>query len=417
MSQVKSRRNKTTEQAAQSADSATSLIAAIGQALINYNLYGEKHSVATDALSEAYVQLQKYLQNVGKISFGMNENELLVNGYAISMSNPLVQHLGQRLNKLKISNFSIKPGMGSEEFRKLIALLLDDEVTDATGDRTDTFRDRLSKGGFRHVTAKKVTIRELADDEMVVGKDSLDNLSLDPGLTGAGGSGSDINCDEPVTGVERGEAEDRNKQLQVLLQRRRANTLRIARENTVCEQPEPISADLAAEWEQQFKEQVVWEIKDDDFSESRPTLLSDPPQPEAVATPEATDEDAPPTLCPMLSYLRGADDVDTAAAQTEIAATTSEELAELVIEAANLRMREDSHPDKSRAEAVADTVHSAATALRSSIMTGEGREELKESLRTLETELRRQLTELGLCREADDACVVAKAFEQIRDAV
>jgi hypothetical protein len=119
----------------------------------------------------------------------------------------------------------------------------------------------------------------------------------------------------------------------------------------------------------------------------------------------------------MLSYLRGADDVDTAAAQTEIAATTSEELAELVIEAANLRMREDSHPDKSRAEAVADTVHSAATALRSSIMTGEGREELEESLRTLETELRRQLTELGLCREAHDVRVVAKAFEQIRGTV
>ena len=176
------------------------LIGAIGQAMTNTNLYGTEHDVAADTIRAAHAQLQAHLKAHRTIVFGLNESQLLVDGYSVPCQNPLVRTFRDSLNRLKISNFSLKPGITIEELKKLLVLFLADEDDGDSGDHTDHFREKLARNGFRYVAAKKVTIREIGDNEMIVSKDSFAGLEDLPGV--AANSDHDI-TDKDVADADK----------------------------------------------------------------------------------------------------------------------------------------------------------------------------------------------------------------------
>lgn len=151
-----------------SAVQAEEIVRSLGLVFSNTYLYGPKHAVTRKAVDGSFSTLQKTLDICPEVSFNVAENELLVNGVQVETRNPLLRTFVTQLAGLDISSFSLQRGMSREKFEQLVEIMnrKPEEVKQSGG-----FPELVAQSGLEHVRARRVTYRQVAEDEVVMGKE------------------------------------------------------------------------------------------------------------------------------------------------------------------------------------------------------------------------------------------------------
>ncbi|MEI6970715.1 MAG: histidine kinase dimerization/phospho-acceptor domain-containing protein [bacterium] len=149
---------------------ALDLLQGLGMVFSHSALYGMAHSVTTQALEKCFRTLSDVLVTKTEINISVTEDELLIDGFPVESNSPAVHATAHRLSSLSIASFSLIRGISQVEFGNVLELLqaTPDEMRAAGG-----FAAVIGALGLSHVRSKRVTIQQVTEDEMVVGKDKL----------------------------------------------------------------------------------------------------------------------------------------------------------------------------------------------------------------------------------------------------
>ena len=169
------RRGHLTDEVKQEPDTSTAadfepLVRHIGLVFSNVALYGLDHSVTTRSIETAYETVSRLLEKHNHVSFGIVQDEVVVNRHTIPQKSPPIRHFHQQLEALGASDFVFQKGLAPDDFVALVKLMIrkPEQFKESGG-----FVSALASTGLHNITAKRVTYREIAEDEVVVAKDAL----------------------------------------------------------------------------------------------------------------------------------------------------------------------------------------------------------------------------------------------------
>ncbi len=149
----------------------TEVVSSLGRIISAVDLYGIEHSISVQAMEESFVLLQNALHEFKRVSFNVVDNHLLVNKKPLEGNNNFILRFIERLALLEVAGFVFSDGLSEDEFIKFILLLTVREPTSGSED----FNLALTNSGMGHISASKVVLRELGEDEEVVKKEKEDD--------------------------------------------------------------------------------------------------------------------------------------------------------------------------------------------------------------------------------------------------
>lgn len=120
-----------------------------------------------DTLYVHFAFVSDALAEEGPARFSLRSGALLVNGVPVTTTAPEIATFIRHLSDLNVENFSLEPDVSLDEFGNFLDLLCKQpgEMEEAGG-----FTAAVNDAGFEHIHSRKVILREVADDEMVVAK-------------------------------------------------------------------------------------------------------------------------------------------------------------------------------------------------------------------------------------------------------
>ena len=127
-------------------------------------------SDALDAKGLCFKTLTQVLQEDQSISFNLNFNQLIINGSPVDLGNPRMNMVISQLGRLECGRILIEPGITQDEFERLVELFCSkpEDVKEIGG-----FIEALQRHEIKHVTSKKVSYREIADEEEIISKSQM----------------------------------------------------------------------------------------------------------------------------------------------------------------------------------------------------------------------------------------------------
>ena len=153
-----------------------SIAAIISNSLHNFWL---SRRDATDAMNACYETLAELLSQNERIEFKIINSQILVNSAKIEETGSNTAALIRHLQELEVQNFTITREVKPEDFVKFLEILEahPDELAQLGG-----FVDFLSHAGIKGITTRKVIIKEISDEEMVVDKKSASQGKSGPDI-------------------------------------------------------------------------------------------------------------------------------------------------------------------------------------------------------------------------------------------
>lgn len=106
-----------------------------------------------------------------EIRFTISHQILVINGTQADMENRYIKFLAEHLTKMEVSNFALTRGMTGDEFKALVGLLGKSvpQIAQLGG-----FLNAVSTSGFKNVVARKIVLKEINEDELIVARDQVD---------------------------------------------------------------------------------------------------------------------------------------------------------------------------------------------------------------------------------------------------
>lgn len=163
---------------------AENVVRAIGLVFNNMSLYSPEHSVTKTAIKDCISTLESTLDRYGTLSFLIAEETLSINDFNIELKNPLMKMFVSHLAAREIGNFTLSKGLTEKELNELL---------DVLGSKPSELHQfgglaaAIEKFGLKHIHVSKITYKQIAEDELVISKDQLDELA-----EGAGASSETI---------------------------------------------------------------------------------------------------------------------------------------------------------------------------------------------------------------------------------
>jgi len=153
---------------------AVDFLQSLGLVFSHNALYGLSHSVTVKAVGSCFAILCDILQEKEEINISVTEEGLLVGGLPVEGATPAVRAIAERLSSLSVASFSLIRGITQKELGNVVELLhaTPDEMRSAGG-----FAAVVGTLGLQHVRSKRVTIKQITEDEMVVSKDKLSQVA------------------------------------------------------------------------------------------------------------------------------------------------------------------------------------------------------------------------------------------------
>lgn len=145
------------------------LIRALGTIFDNRKLYGPDHKVTITSLEQAFSILNETLAVDPELTLAVTPDEISINHQAVETKNPLIAHFAELLRSHEVSTLTLSQGISANEFLDFCNLL---------AETPGELMNRLQFGEFGHIKSHKVTYVELADDDVVIKKDELDQDAL-----------------------------------------------------------------------------------------------------------------------------------------------------------------------------------------------------------------------------------------------
>ncbi|MFC1452037.1 hypothetical protein ACFLSJ_01680 [Verrucomicrobiota bacterium] len=190
---------ETVEQPAQKAPKADleKVARAMGLIFTNATVYGMTHGVTLRNVRDAYALLSSLLEAYGGITVSTTEEDLLMNGETFEPKNALVRTLRAQISQLGAADLTINPEITEEEFCSLVEVMLSEPEE---ADAGEGFVRELASRGLTSITAKRVTYREIAEDEMVVTKGAAEAEA--DGKGGDGGQALTEEAEQKIREIE-----------------------------------------------------------------------------------------------------------------------------------------------------------------------------------------------------------------------
>ncbi len=160
------------------------IVQALGLILSNTSVYGIEHAVTRQAEQSCFQTLQRAWASED-VAINLTESGLAVNHVPVESKNPLVKHCGDHFEKRNITNILLRKGMTEEQFIGFIEVLnaKPEELEQLGG-----FAEAISAVGLSDVVVtRKVSYREVSDDEVVLSKETVENADA----AGTAGGGKD----------------------------------------------------------------------------------------------------------------------------------------------------------------------------------------------------------------------------------
>lgn len=146
------------------------VIRSLGSVFDNRKLYGEAHKVTVQSLENAFTIITETLSSDNIITFIVNPEEFSINNKVVATKNPLMLAFVERLRGHEISTLTISEYLSPDEFLRFIDLLSQTpEMLASSGGITGC----LNSESFTHISSRKVTYVEIADEEIVVNKNEV----------------------------------------------------------------------------------------------------------------------------------------------------------------------------------------------------------------------------------------------------
>lgn len=111
-----------------------------------------------------------------EIRFTMSHQILVINGTQADMENRYIKFLAEHLTKMEVGNFALTRGMTGDEFKALVGLLGKSvpQIAQLGG-----FLNAVSTSGFKNVVARKIVLKEINEDELIVARDQVDAEAIE----------------------------------------------------------------------------------------------------------------------------------------------------------------------------------------------------------------------------------------------
>lgn len=148
-------------------------------ALLVYNTVNSYWMSASDfenTVKDRFSLVEAAFLKSAELRFTISHQSLMVNGVLGDMDNRYIRFLTEHISKMEVVNFTITRGMSIEEFNKLIGLLGKSQVQVA---QLGGFAGAVASMGFRNVETRKIVLKEITEDEMVVAKDQVDTEAIE----------------------------------------------------------------------------------------------------------------------------------------------------------------------------------------------------------------------------------------------
>jgi len=154
-----------------SAEDAERMVRGMGLIFSNTFLYGPNHGVTRKSVEDCYAILVDVMQKCEEVMFTSSEEGLLVDGMVVEQKNPLMRMFVTQLSGLEISSFSLTRGMSMEKFEELIGIMntKPEELKKSGG-----FVSVVASSGIENVRVKKVTFRQVEENEVVITQGEVD---------------------------------------------------------------------------------------------------------------------------------------------------------------------------------------------------------------------------------------------------
>ncbi|MEI6971797.1 MAG: hypothetical protein WCL44_09800 [bacterium] len=148
-------------------------------ALLVYNTFNSYWMSASDfesTIHDRFHVIDAVFAKQEEIRFTISHSSLMINGTLADMENRYLKFLTEHLTRMDISNFTITRGMTKEEFKGLIGLLGKSQASVA---QLGGFASAVSSLGFKNVQARKIVLKEINEDELVVARDQVDTGAIE----------------------------------------------------------------------------------------------------------------------------------------------------------------------------------------------------------------------------------------------
>ncbi len=151
-------------------DKAEQIIRSLGLLISNSQVYGAQHGVTQNAAQACFATLETVWPS-GEVAVVLSDDSLSVNGVSVEQKNPLVKGFVEHMEKLDLSNFTLKPEMTRAQFSAFQEILL---APAADLNALGGVIGAIAAVGLTDViTTRKISYVEVTEDEMVVGKGTI----------------------------------------------------------------------------------------------------------------------------------------------------------------------------------------------------------------------------------------------------
>lgn len=164
-------------------------------------MYGLDHAVPRAQVEESYQELTRLLRVGKRLDITAFEENLLLNGKPASATDPYVNELARLLERLELPGLEFLPGVASQEYEELLAVLAQRNGPDL-GAAVDAATALRSKR-LPHIRVQVSQYRRVAEDQAVVDRTLGVNPSTHPGRSSHPASRKSAGRDQDVEEWER----------------------------------------------------------------------------------------------------------------------------------------------------------------------------------------------------------------------
>jgi hypothetical protein len=140
----------------------------------NLNSCWLSESDRRNTMAESFNVVTTALERFNEIRFTVSEEELKINGELYELNNQKSKTFATHLSEIGANNFTLIKGFARKEFDELIALMI--KRPDEMG-AEDAFSAAINAGGFQNVKCRKVVLREVSEEETIVAKAELEQMT------------------------------------------------------------------------------------------------------------------------------------------------------------------------------------------------------------------------------------------------
>ncbi|OVE75905.1 hypothetical protein BVX97_03065 [bacterium E08(2017)] len=144
------------------------IVRTLGIAFNNTTLYSPQHHVTKQALEDCYNIVIAAINQAGELTIAISDDNLMLNGELVDLSNPLMKLVVSTLTDLEIGSFAITGEMPKEKFMQLMDILNSkpDDLKAFGG-----FGEAVQHFELPSVKATRISVLQITEDEEVVSKD------------------------------------------------------------------------------------------------------------------------------------------------------------------------------------------------------------------------------------------------------